>query len=94
MVNLLESLLFSSHDLIVACNDLSPQLQSIRDRLLEIKKQLGRRELTHKWTLRQSDLFIYQHQLHDIVKLRCYGNNKKGEIALDPTLANKFCATK
>lgn len=88
LVNLLESLFFWSHDLIIACSDdFSPALQSIRDRLLEIKNQLERLELTHKWTLRQTDLFTYQHQLHDIVKMRDHYNEDEEE---DPALVNKF----
>lgn len=84
LVNLLESLYFWSHDLILACSDdFSPALQTIRDRLLQIKNQLERLELTHKWTLRQTDLFTYQHQLHDIVKMRCTESK-------DPKLINKF----
>ncbi|KAI8973260.1 hypothetical protein BDF20DRAFT_823456 [Mycotypha africana] len=71
LVGLLENLYFWSHDLVIACSeDFSPSLQSIRERLLEIKNHLERLELTHKWTLRQTDLFTYQHQLHDIVKMK------------------------
>lgn len=89
LVNLLEQLFFWSHDLIVACSDgFSPNLQSIRERLLEIKNQLERLELTHKWTLRQTDLFTYQHQLHDIVKMK-YSNENEEEIH-DPNLLGKF----
>jgi hypothetical protein len=89
LVNLLEQLFFWSHDLIVACSDgFSPNLQSIRERLLEIKNQLERLELTHKWTLRQTDLFTYQHQLHDIVKMK-YSNENEEEID-DPNLLGKF----
>lgn len=82
LVNLLECLFFWSHDLIVAYGS-NDSLSSIRDRLLEIKNQLERLELTHKWTLRQTDLFTYQHQLYDIVKMRDHGEE-------DPKLVNKF----
>ncbi|KAI7899411.1 uncharacterized protein BX663DRAFT_521650 [Cokeromyces recurvatus] len=89
IINLLEQLFFWSHDLIIACSeDFSPALQSIRERLLEIKNQLERLELTHKWTLRQTDLFTYQHQLHDIVKMRY--SDKNEEQAGDPKLLGKF----
>ncbi|CAO3703018.1 unnamed protein product [Rhizopus stolonifer] len=71
LVSMLEQLYYWSHDVILACNqDFSPSLQTIRERLLEIKNHLERLELTHKWTLRQTDLFAYQHQLYDIVKLK------------------------
>ncbi|KAI9488015.1 hypothetical protein BDB00DRAFT_792186 [Zychaea mexicana] len=72
VVGLLEQIYAYAHDLVlVASSDFSPALQTIRERLVEIKTQLERLELTHKWTLRQTDLFTYQHQLHDIVSMRC-----------------------
>ncbi|KAI8992255.1 hypothetical protein BDB01DRAFT_832574 [Pilobolus umbonatus] len=79
LVNLLEQLFFWAHDRMVSYDD---HIESIRQRLLEIKKQLVRLELTHKWTLRQTDLFTYQHQLHDIDKLRW--------TERDPELKGKF----
>jgi hypothetical protein len=79
LVGLLEQLFYWSHDLMLVCTDsFSPELQSIRERLVEIKCQLDRLQLTHKWTLRQTDLFTYQHQLHDIVKM-IYGTNADDE---------------
>jgi hypothetical protein len=90
LVNLLEQLYFWSHDLILACSsDFNPSLQSIRERLLEIKCQLERLELTHKWTLRQTDLFTYQHQLHDIVKMR-YRDTGDDDQEVDVSLLGKF----
>ncbi|CAO3631788.1 unnamed protein product [Mucor hiemalis] len=89
LVNLLEQLYFWSHDLILVCNeDFSPALQSIRERLIQIKCALDRLQLTHKWTLRQTDLFTYQHQLHDIVKLKY--NDENEEIECNPALRGKF----
>ncbi|KAF7723816.1 hypothetical protein EC973_001600 [Apophysomyces ossiformis] len=71
IVGLLDQDYSFAHDLIIATQpDFSPALQSLRERLVEIKQHLERLELTHKWTLRQTDLFSYQHQLHDIVKMR------------------------
>ncbi|KAG1141581.1 hypothetical protein G6F37_008378 [Rhizopus arrhizus] len=89
LVSLLEQLYYLSHDVIFACSeDFSPALQSIRERLLEIKGHLERLELTHKWTLRQTDLFTYQHQLYDIVKLKYnYMNYDEQE---NPELFGKF----
>ncbi|CAO3630503.1 unnamed protein product [Cunninghamella blakesleeana] len=76
---LLDQVYAYSHDLIIVTTpDFSPALQSLRERLVEIKSQLERLELTQKWTMRQTDLFSYQHQLHDIVKLR-YTGQKEGE---------------
>lgn len=89
LVSLLEQLYFWSHDLVLVCSDgFAPCLQSIRERLLEIKCQLERLELTHKWTLRQTDLFTYQHQLHDIVKMRYRDNGD--EDVIDANLLGKF----
>lgn len=92
LVNLLEQLYFWSHDLILVCSeDFSPALQTVRERLIEIKTQLERLELTHKWTLRQTDLFTYQHQLHDIVKMRYSDLSDDGqEEEKDSTLIGKF----
>lgn len=92
LVNLLEQLYFWSHDLILVCSDdFSPSLQSIRERLNQIKCSLERLELTHKWTLRQTDLFTYQHQLHDIVKLKYTDCHEEEEEEVgDPTLIGKF----
>ncbi|KAG2225746.1 hypothetical protein INT45_011414 [Circinella minor] len=71
VVGLLEQIYAYAHDLvIVASSDFSPALQTIRERLIEVKSHLERLELTHKWTLRQTDLFTYQHQLHDILSMR------------------------
>jgi hypothetical protein len=89
LVNLLEQLYFWSHDLVLVCSgDFAPSLQSIRERLLEIKCQLERLELTHKWTLRQTDLFTYQHQLHDIVKMRY--RDTGDEDVVNTSLLGKF----
>lgn len=85
LVDLLEQVYAYARDLIVATTpDFSPALQVIRARLVEIKTQLERLELTHKWTLRQTDLFTYQHQLHDIVSMRY--SDKDG----DPSKLGKF----
>ncbi|KAI9254044.1 hypothetical protein BY458DRAFT_558957 [Sporodiniella umbellata] len=67
LIHLLDQLYFWTHDVT---STLDPRLEAIRERLLEIKSRLERLELTHKWTLRQTDLFTYQHQLHDIVQLK------------------------
>ena len=93
LVALLEQLYFWSHDLILVCtHEFSPALQSIRERLIEIKCQLERLELTHKWTMRQTDLFTYQHQLHDIIKMK-YSDINEDEPG-NPELLGKFLDTK
>lgn len=85
VVGLLEQIYEYAHDLnVVTSGSFSPALQTIRERLVEIKTQLERLELTHKWTLRQTDLFSYQHQLQDIVSMRCSDDdedvNKRGKF--------------
>ncbi|KAG1153030.1 hypothetical protein G6F37_000008 [Rhizopus arrhizus] len=91
--SLLEKLHYWSHDIVLACSDdFSPALQDVRERLLKIKNQLERLELTHKWTLRQTDLFAYQHQLHDIVQLKYNYKNQEGYI--NPKLMGKFVDSK
>ncbi|KAI8364255.1 hypothetical protein BD560DRAFT_403434 [Blakeslea trispora] len=89
LITMLEHLFYWTHDLIITCSEqFSPSVQTIRKRLLEIKNQLERLELTHKWTLRQTDLFTYQHQLHDIVKMR--HTDEEGQSVMDPKLYGKF----
>ncbi|KAG0176005.1 hypothetical protein DFQ28_007956 [Apophysomyces sp. BC1034] len=86
LVGLLDQNYAFAHDLVIATQpDFSPALQTLRERLVEIKQQLERLELTHKWTLRQTDLFSYQHQLHDIVKMR-----HDDDIDADPNQRGKF----
>jgi hypothetical protein len=49
--------------------DTTPIINSIRLRLIEIKSDLESIEMTSKWSLRQTDLFAYQQQLHDIARM-------------------------
>ncbi|KAI8064722.1 hypothetical protein BC940DRAFT_305178 [Gongronella butleri] len=80
VIDLLSQVYGFAYDLIIATTpDYSPYLQGIRDRLVEIKCQLERLQLTQKWTMRQTDLYSYQHQLHDIVKLRYSGPEDEGD---------------
>ncbi|KAG1454348.1 hypothetical protein G6F56_007343 [Rhizopus delemar] len=96
LTDLVEKLKLWSQDILLSCNEeFSPTVESMHERLLGIKRQLERLQLTHKWTLRQTDLFSYQHQLHDMVKLRysCVEDQEKdprlpkvvpkGQIVLD-----------
>ncbi|ORX59745.1 hypothetical protein DM01DRAFT_1333204, partial [Hesseltinella vesiculosa] len=92
LTTLMDQVFGFAHDLIIVTTpDFSPFLQAIRERLVEIKCHLERLELTQKWTMRQTDLYTYQHQLHDIVKLRYKGgddeqptdNDKVGQFVDD-----------
>lgn len=48
-------------------------LQPIYDRLSEIKGQLEHLVLTHRWTLRETDLWNFQVSLKEIDRLRVNG---------------------
>ncbi|GAA5864873.1 hypothetical protein JCM8547_009257 [Rhodosporidiobolus lusitaniae] len=64
-------------------------LQAIYDRLSEIRAQLERLVLTHRWTLRETDLYNYQNELARVDALRvdgkfrdADGNVPKGQLVL------------
>jgi len=64
-------------------------LQPIYDRLSEIKAQLERLVLTHRWTLRETDLYNFQNELSRVDGLRVegkfrdsQGNVPEGQIVL------------
>ncbi|KAF1806656.1 hypothetical protein V8B55DRAFT_1458542 [Mucor lusitanicus] len=73
---LLEQLHEESQDLKASTNSVSESLAPIVDRLKQIKSQLERLALTHKWTLRETDLYTYHLQLQEVEKLRMDGNFK------------------
>ncbi|KAI8071275.1 hypothetical protein BC940DRAFT_294039 [Gongronella butleri] len=73
IVGLLEQLYEETHDLIASTDSISDSLKPIADRLKEIKGQLERLALTHRWTLRETDLYTFQLQLQEIEKLRHNG---------------------
>ncbi|CAO3612934.1 unnamed protein product [Mucor fragilis] len=73
---LLEQLHEESQDLKASTNCVSDSLAPIVDRLKQIKSQLERLALTHKWTLRETDLYTYHLQLQEVEKLRMDGNFK------------------
>ncbi|GAA6025029.1 hypothetical protein JCM8202_002060 [Rhodotorula sphaerocarpa] len=64
-------------------------LQPIYDRLSEIRAQLERLVLTHRWTLRETDLYNYQNELARVDALRkdgkfrdADGNVPEGQMVL------------
>ncbi|GAA6028783.1 hypothetical protein JCM8097_007393 [Rhodosporidiobolus ruineniae] len=64
-------------------------LQAIYDRLSEIRAQLERLVLTHRWTLRETDLYNYQNELARVDALRvdgkfrdADGNVPEGQLVL------------
>lgn len=56
---LLEQLFEEAEDLKASTNSVSESLAPIVDRLKQIRGQLERLALTHKWTLRETDLYTY-----------------------------------
>ncbi|CEG73633.1 hypothetical protein RMATCC62417_08976 [Rhizopus microsporus] len=75
---LIEGLLDQLHeeiqDLKTSINSVSETLVPIVERLKQIRYQLERLALTHKWTLRETDLYTYHLQLEEIEKLRENGS--------------------
>ncbi|KAI8636016.1 hypothetical protein BD408DRAFT_356456, partial [Parasitella parasitica] len=67
LVDMLEKNFNASHDLLNADNQ--PIVESLRQRLIDIRFDLESIEMTSKWSLRQTDLFTYQLQLHDIARM-------------------------
>ncbi|GAA6015674.1 hypothetical protein JCM11491_007191 [Sporobolomyces phaffii] len=56
-------------------------LQAIYDRLSEIKAQLERLVLTHRWTLRETDLYNFQNELSRVDALRVDGKARYSPFA-------------
>ncbi|KAI7878759.1 hypothetical protein K492DRAFT_164583 [Lichtheimia hyalospora FSU 10163] len=79
IVGLLEQLHEETHDLIASTENISASLVPLADRLKEIKGQLERLALTHRWTLRETDLYTFQVQLQEIEKLRVNGKFKDAD---------------
>ncbi|KAI8376964.1 hypothetical protein BD560DRAFT_482310 [Blakeslea trispora] len=73
---LLEQLHEESQDMKASTNSVSESLAPIVERLKQIKTQLERLALTHKWTLRETDLYTFHLQLQEVEKLRRDGKFK------------------
>ncbi|KAK9237959.1 hypothetical protein V1525DRAFT_450087 [Lipomyces kononenkoae] len=75
--NVLNGLLEDCHNVLndfFAREDLvAPSLRPVYDQLTEMKNQLDSLMLTHKWTLRETDLYNYQQKLAAIDDLRVKG---------------------
>ncbi|KAI8890689.1 hypothetical protein K501DRAFT_236285 [Backusella circina FSU 941] len=81
---LLEQLYEETQDLMASRNSVSESLVPIVDRLKQIKGQLERLALTHRWTLRETDLYTYHLQLQDVEKLRQDGKFRDSESDVIP----------
>lgn len=53
--------------------EVDPQLRPIFDRLTEMRGQLEKLTLTHRWTLRETDLYNFQVSLQEIDRMRVDG---------------------
>ncbi|WVQ64685.1 uncharacterized protein L199_002852 [Kwoniella botswanensis] len=69
--------------------DVTPSLKPIYERLSEMKAQLDQLLLTHRWTLRETDLYNYALSLREIDAMRVEGkfvdadgNKAEGQYAL------------
>ncbi|CAH7688472.1 hypothetical protein BY996DRAFT_6949290 [Phakopsora pachyrhizi] len=69
--------------------DVSPTLQPIYDRLCDLRAALERLTLTHRWTLRETDLYNFQVSLQELDAMRvdgkfvdAEGNKPEGQFAL------------
>lgn len=77
LVDMLEKSFNACRYLLDAENQ--PIVESIRQRLIDIRSDLEGIELTSKWSLRQTDLFSYQLQLHDIAHMLYKEDEFEGE---------------
>ncbi|ORX90418.1 hypothetical protein K493DRAFT_317986 [Basidiobolus meristosporus CBS 931.73] len=70
VVGLLERCYDMIHDIQASNEIVAESLKPIHERLEDIKIQLQKLVLTHRWTLRETDLWAYQIQLNEIDALR------------------------
>ena len=73
LVGILEECFEICHEINVRNDEVPMTLQPIYDRLTEIKAQLEHLVLTHRWTLRETDLWNYQVTLKEIDRMRVDG---------------------
>ncbi|CAG8816604.1 46540_t:CDS:2 [Gigaspora margarita] len=70
VIGLLEECYEDAHELIACQNNVAEFLRPLYDRLIDLKSQLERLVLTHRWSLRETDLWSYQSQLTKIDNMR------------------------
>jgi hypothetical protein len=66
VTGLLDECFTFAQDLKAEGANVSPSLRPIYDRLADLRSQLERMTLTHRWTFRETDLYYYQSQLASI----------------------------
>ncbi|KAG8861396.1 hypothetical protein FRB96_002845 [Tulasnella sp. 330] len=89
VVGILEECFEIAHEIEAREKDVSFTLKAIYDRLMEIRGQLESLVMTHRWTLRETDLWNYENALRDIDKMRVdgkfvdsEGNKPQGQYVL------------
>lgn len=70
------SISFLAYMLMVNCRQgkIDERFQDTYDKLVKIRNQLEQMNLTHAWSLRETDLYSYQRQLDRIDEARVSGN--------------------
>ncbi|CAG8613187.1 1382_t:CDS:2, partial [Paraglomus brasilianum] len=83
VVGLLEECYEDIHELLVAHDEVAESLKPTRDILANLKEQLEGLILTHRWTMREPDLWSYQMQLNEIDGMRVNGQfyDDQGNVA-------------
>ncbi|KAK9718726.1 hypothetical protein K7432_005298 [Basidiobolus ranarum] len=70
VIGLLERCYDMIHDIFASNEIVAEPLKPIYERLADTKAQLQKLVLTHRWTLRETDLWAYQIQLNEIDAMR------------------------
>ena len=70
VIGLLDECFAFAQDLKAKGANVCPSLRPIYDRLADLRSQLERMTLTHRWTFRETDLYYYQRQLAEIDNTR------------------------
>ncbi|EJU03829.1 hypothetical protein DACRYDRAFT_49860 [Dacryopinax primogenitus] len=71
--SLLEECFDITQEIRATDDDVSPTLKPIYDRLVEMRTQLEGLVMTHRWTLRETDLWNYSQALREIDSMRVDG---------------------
>jgi len=89
VTGILEECFEIAQEILAREKDVSFTLKPIYDRLMEIRGQLESLVMTHRWTLRETDLWNYENALRDIDKMRVdgkfvdsEGNKPQGQYVL------------
>lgn len=67
------------------------RFQEVYDNLVEIRNQLDRLTMTHAWSLRETDLYMYQRKLNQVDQRRVEGNFLDAEQQPADLHAQRVC---